>query len=68
MSKNLLTLEEVAAFYQVSYRSVQHWTKRGWLSIVRIGSRVYYPESALSLSFSKNGLKVKVEPNPEARC
>lgn len=51
--ETLLTRKQAAQFLNVTYATLNDWTKRGLVECGRIGTRVYYKRSSLILAINK---------------
>jgi len=51
--ETLLTRKQAAQFLNVTFATLNDWTKRGLVDCGRIGTRVYYKRSSLVEAISK---------------
>ena len=51
--ETLLTRKQAAQFLNVTFSTLNDWTKRGLVDCGRIGTRVYYKRSSLVEAISK---------------
>jgi hypothetical protein len=51
--ETLLTRKQAAEFLNVTFATLNDWTKRGLVECGRIGTRVYYKRSSLILAINK---------------
>ena len=51
--ETLLTRKQAAKFLNVTFTTLNDWTKRGLVDCGRIGTRVYYKRSSLILAINK---------------
>jgi hypothetical protein len=51
--ETLLTRKQAAQFLNVTFATLNDWTKRGLVECGRIGTRVYYKRSSLILAINK---------------
>ncbi|AIZ41219.1 helix-turn-helix domain-containing protein [Cellulophaga baltica] len=49
----LMSREETANFFQISYPTLNNWTKNGILTGYRVGNRIYYKRSEIESQVQK---------------
>lgn len=49
----LMTREETAIFFQISFPTLHNWTKTGILTGYRVGNRLYYKRSEIKSRVQK---------------